>query len=454
MTMVVSFVIVIGVLILIHELGHFLVARWMGVGVERFSIGFGPVLARWRGKETEYCLSLIPMGGYVKMMGEENPLEGGETLPYDPSKAFSFKPLWARFLIVFAGPGMNFVLAAAIFGLVLATVGRPVWPAVIGRVTEGSPAATAGLRTGDRVVAVDGRTVSHWEDLERAISGSDGRALDLTVERAGASQKLSIAPRRTTHRDPIFKESREAWELGAGPQLAPHIGSVNASSPAEKAGIRQGDQVVAVAGQPVYTPEELMQAIQKRGGQTFPVTVERQGRSETVNVTANAVKEKGPTGVETEVGRIGVGIVTRAVSYEAYNPVVAAWYGVVKTWDMSVLTVKGLWKVLVGTIDRSNIGGPIQIAAEAGRQAKEGFGSLALFTAIISVNLAILNLLPVPMLDGGHLAFFVIEGVIGRPISLKKREMAQQVGFVLLMMLMVYAFYNDLVRIDAFKFFK
>jgi len=197
-----------------------------------------------------------------------------------------------------------------------------------------------------------------------------------------------------------------------------------------------------------------MQAIQKRGGQTFPVTVERQGRSETVNVTANAVKEKGPTGVETEVGRIGVGIVTRAVSYEAYNPVVAAWYGVVKTWDMSVLTVKGLWKVLVGTIDRSNIGGPIQIAAEAGRQAKEGFGSLALFTAIISVNLAILNLLPVPMLDGGHLAFFVIEGVIGRPISLKKREMAQQVGFVLLMMLMVYAFYNDLVRIDAFKFFK
>ncbi|MBI2204130.1 MAG: RIP metalloprotease RseP [Candidatus Rokubacteria bacterium] len=454
MTMVVSFVIVIGVLILIHELGHFLVARWVGVGVERFSIGFGPVLARWRGKETEYCLSLIPMGGYVKMMGEESPLEGGETLPYDPTKAFSFKPLWARFLIVFAGPGMNFVLAAAIFALVLATVGRPVWPAVIGRVTEGSPAASAGLRTGDRIVAVGGRTVAHWEDLERAVAGSDGRSLDLAIERGGATQKMSMAPRRATHRDPIFKEAREVWELGAGPQLVPHIGSVNPGSPAEKAGIKPGDQVTAVAGQPVYTPEELMLAIQKRGGQTFPVTVDRQGRPETVNVTANAVKEKGPTGVETEVGRIGVGIVTRAVSYEAYNPVLAAWYGVVKTWDMSVLTVKGLWKVLVGSIDRSNIGGPIQIAAEAGRQAKEGFGSLALFTAIISVNLAILNLLPVPMLDGGHLAFFIVEAVLGRPISLKKRETAQQVGFVLLMLLMGYALYNDLVRVDAFKFFK
>src|SRR3954463_5942604 len=147
--MIVSFVIVIGILILIHELGHFLVARWTGVGVERFSIGFGPVLLRWRGKETEYCLSAIPMGGYVKMLGEENPLEGGAALPYDPKKAFALKPLWARFLIVFAGPGMNFVLAAFIVSVVLAPVGRPVGPAAVGRVVETSPAASAGLRSGD-----------------------------------------------------------------------------------------------------------------------------------------------------------------------------------------------------------------------------------------------------------------------------------------------------------------
>ena len=164
MATILSFVVVIGILILIHELGHFLVARWTGVGVERFSIGFGPVLLRWKGKETEYCLSAIPMGGYVKMMGEENPLEGGGSETVDPAKSFALKPLPARFLIVFAGPGMNLVLAAAIFAAVFMIVGRPVLPSALGRIQDGGPAALAGLRTGDRVTAVDGSPVTNWED--------------------------------------------------------------------------------------------------------------------------------------------------------------------------------------------------------------------------------------------------------------------------------------------------
>jgi regulator of sigma E protease len=453
-TTVVSFVVVIGVLILIHELGHFLVARLTGVGVERFSIGFGPVLLRWRGKETEYCLSVIPMGGYVKMVGEENPLEGGGSAVFDPAKAFALKPLWVRFLIVFAGPAMNFVLAAVIFSLVLGTVGRPVWPPVIGRVTEGSPAAAAGLQTGDSVVSVDGHPVKYWEDLDRAVTASNGRPLSLASQREGAVRTVTITPRATTVTDPIFREARETWELGAGPQLTPQIGSVAPGSPAEKAGLREGDIVVEVAGQAVFTPEELIQVIQKRPGQTTPITVLRENKRVTLSVTPEAVKEKKPGGTETEVGRIYAQIATRTVGFEPYNPVSAVWYGSVRTWEMTALTVKGLWKVLVGAIDRSNIGGPLQIATEAGRQAKEGVTSLALFTAIISVNLAVLNLLPVPMLDGGHLFFFLIEGVRGRPLSLKKREAAQQLGFVLLMLLMVYALYNDLVRIDAFKFFR
>ena len=453
-TTILSFVLVIGVLILIHELGHFIVARWTGVGVERFSIGFGPVLLRWRGKETEYCLSLIPMGGYVKMMGEENPLESGQTLPFDPSKAFSLKPLWARFLIVFAGPGMNFVLAAIIFAILLATVGRPVFPAVIGRVTEGSPAATAGLRTGDKLVAVNARPVVHWEDIDLAVSRSEGKPLELKVQRGDKTETVTVTPREVTLRDPIFKESHQAWDLGAGPKLIPQIGAVTPGSPAEKAGIKAGDIVLTVGGQPVFTDVEMKQAIEKRGGQVLTLTLERQGKTETVNVTPHIIKEKGPTGQEVEVGRIGVSITVRTVTFEPYSPVVAVGQGFVRTWDMTVVTVKGLYKVLVGSIERSNIGGPIQIASEAGRQAKEGAGQLAFFTAIISVNLAVLNLLPVPMLDGGHLAFFIIEAVIGRPISVRKREAAQQVGFVMLMLLMVYALYNDLVRIDAFKFFK
>ncbi len=454
MTTLVSFVVVVGVLILIHEFGHFLVARLTGVGVERFSIGFGPVLLRWRGKETEYCLSAIPMGGYVKMLGEESPLEGGPTVTCDPAKAFALKPLWVRFLIVFAGPGMNFVLAALIFTVILATVGRPVWPAVVGRVAESGPAAAAGLRTGDLVTRVDGRAVSNWEDLDQAIADSRGRPLTLSVDRGGEARTLSVTPRKTTVRDPIFRDPKEAWELGAGPRLTPQIGAVNPGSPAEKAGLRTGDLVIAVAVQPVFTPDELMQAIQKRAGQTFDVTLERDGRTQTVSVTAISVREKGPGGQETDIGRIGVGIVTKVVRYEPYGPLVAVGYGWVRTWDMTVLTLKAFWKLVSRQIESSNIGGPIQIATEAGRQAKEGIGPLILFTAYISVNLAVLNLLPVPMLDGGHLFFFLIEAVLGRPLSLKKREAAQQLGFVLLMLLMVYALYNDLVRIDAFKIFR
>jgi regulator of sigma E protease len=451
--MIVSFVVVIGILILIHELGHFFVARWTGVGVERFSIGFGPVLLRWRGKETEYVVSAIPMGGYVKMMGEESPMEGGAALPFDPKKAFALKPLWARFLIVFAGPGMNFVLAAVIFAAVLATVGRPVWPAAVGKVADGSPAAAAGLRTGDVITAVNDRPVAYWEDLERAVSASDGRPLTLRGRRGDTEQTVTLTPRKKAVTDPIFKEQREVWDIGAGPQLIPQISSVAPDSPAAKAGIQPGDVVVAVAGQPVYTPEDLVEAIRTKPGQPFQVTVERDGKRLTLAVTPEPVKEKTPTGEEVTVGKIQAGIATKAVRFEPYNPVYAVGYGVQRTWDMTVLTVKGLWKLVSRQIDSSNIGGPIQIATEAGRQAKEGMGSLALFTAIISVNLAVLNLLPVPMLDGGHLFFFVIEAVMGRPLSVKKREAAQQLGFVLLMLLMVYALWNDLNRIGAFRLF-
>ncbi|MEX2146410.1 MAG: RIP metalloprotease RseP [Candidatus Rokuibacteriota bacterium] len=453
-TTIVSFIVVIGILILIHEFGHFFVARWTGVGVERFSIGFGPVLLRWRGKETEYCLSAIPMGGYVKMMGEESPLEGGGTPDYDPKKSFALKPLWARFLIVFAGPGMNLVLAIAIAAAVLMTVGRPVWPPVVGRVSDGQPAAAAGLKSGDVVTAVNGKPVKHWEDLERAVAASDGTPLELQVTSAGAPRTLKLTPQKRTIEDPLMKESRTVWDIGAGPRSIPHITSVGPGSPAAVAGLKPDDVVIAVGGQRVYTAEELVQAIRSRPRQPLTLAVEREGKPLTLTVTPAAEKDKGPTGETIEVGRIQAGIASRTHTYVADNPVMAVWNGAVWTKDMTFLTVKGLYKLVLGTIDRSNIGGPIQIASMAGQQAKEGLGPLAMFTAIISINLAILNLLPVPMLDGGHLFFFLIEGILGRPLSLKKREAAQQLGFVLLMMLMVYALYNDLIRLDAFKFFK
>jgi regulator of sigma E protease len=451
---VVRFVVVIGILILVHELGHFFVARWTGVGVERFSIGFGPVLLRWRGKETEYVLSAIPMGGYVKMVGEENPLEGGGGPVYDSAKAFALKPLWARFLIVFAGPAMNLVLAAVIFAVVLATLGRAVWPATVGKVADGSPAATAGLRTGDTIVAVNGRPVAYWEDLDRALARSAGRPLELRVRHDGAESTMTVAPRLRSVPDPVFREPRESWDIGAGPQLLPMITSVGPRSPAERGGLKPGDVVLAVAGQPLYTHEDLLEAIRTRPGQSFTLTIERDGKQLTMTVTPEPVKERLPTGEEVTVGKIQAGLAPKAVRFEPYGPLTAAWQGTVKTWEMTVLTAKGLWKLVSRQIDLSNIGGPIQIATETTRQANDGLVSVAVFVALISVNLGVLNLLPIPMLDGGHLLFFVIEAVLGRPLSLRKREVAQQVGFVLLMVIMFFALYNDLTRLNAFKFFR
>ena len=452
MTTLIAFIAVIGVLIVIHELGHFIVARLSGVGVERFSIGFGPVLWRYRGPETEYCISAIPMGGYVKMMGDdENPLEGGAGPTVDPTRAFNFKPLLARFLIVFAGPAMNFVLAAVIFALLFMTLGRPVSPATLGRLVDEGPAAKAGLVQGDRVTAVNGRAVQYWDDLLQAVQESRGAPLRITAVGPQGERQVTVTPVPAKART-IFGEEKEGWDIGLTPAV---IGEVVAGQPAARAGMQGGDVVLAVAGQPVSSWEDLAESIRKRPGQATVFTLRRGAETLTLTVTPVGVKERGPDGKEVEVGRIGIGGSRGVPSvYVRSNPLRAMWEGVEETVKWTKLTATGLYKVVVGQLDRSNIGGPIQIAVAAGEQARQGLPNLAFFTAVISVNLALLNLLPVPMLDGGHLLFFVFEAVLGRPLSVRKREVAQQVGFVLLMLLMVYAVYNDLARIDVFRFFR
>jgi regulator of sigma E protease len=452
-TTIVAFVVVLGILILVHEWGHFIVARLAGVGVERFSIGFGPVLWRYRGRQTEYCLSAFPLGGYVKMMGDdENPLEGGKTGEIDPARAFNNKPLPVRFLIVFAGPVMNAVLAVVIFALVFMILGRPVVPAVVGRVTEGGPGAKAGLIAGDRIVAVAGRPVEYWEDVLEAIQDEHGGSVQLTVKGAAGERTVAVAAVKTPVRD-LFGDEHEVWDIGARPFTPPVIGDVLAGLPAQRAGLRSGDTVVAIDGKPVETWDDVAENIRKRAGQPTPLEIKRGTEMLTVSVTPNTIKERAPDGKEVEVGRIGIGPAA-PTAYVRSNPLVAIRDGVVRTAEVTELTAIGLYKIVRGQLERSNIGGPIQIAVTAGEQARQGLPSLAVFTAVISVNLFLLNLLPVPMLDGGHLLFFVCEAVLGRPISVRKREVAQQVGFVLLMLLMVYAMYNDLDRFGLFKMFR
>ena len=447
--MLVSFVVVLGILILVHELGHFLMARFAGVGVERFSIGFGPVLWRLRGNETEYCVSLIPMGGYVKMMGDdENPLEGGKAGTVDPAKAFNTKPLLARFLIVFAGPAMNFILAVVIAGLMFTLIGRPVAPAVVGRVAEGTPAAQAGLKTGERIVTVDGKPVQYWEDLARVVQAADGRPLQIAVRGTSGERTVALTPVQAKRKD-LFGDEQVVWEIGATPYMPAAIGDAVTGDPAAAAGLKPGDVVTAIEGQPVLSWDELAEKIHQRAGQATRLEVKRGAETLTLTVTPKKGKIPGPDGKEVEVGLIGIrpgGAVTMVRS----NPISALWEGLVWSADVTVKTAIGLYKIVVGQLDRSNIGGPIQIAKTAGEQARQGIVSLALFTAVISINLFLLNLLPVPMLDGGHLLFFAFEAVLGRPLSVRKREVAQQVGFALLMLLMVFAFYNDFKRIGLF----
>jgi regulator of sigma E protease len=447
---VVSAFVALGLLIFIHELGHFLVAKAIGVGVERFSLGFGPRIWSVRRGETEYCVSIVPLGGYVKMTGEEAHGEdaihpAAENLPIDPAKSFSTKPLWARALIVFAGPCMNFVLAAVIFSVVFAAVGVPVLPPTVGRVPVDSAAAQAGLRPRDQVVAIDGRPVEHWGELEEAVARANGRALALTTLRDGTRQEVTVTPRKVPVRTP-FNEPAEAWSIGARPYLPPVVGEVRAGMPAAEAGLQPRDRVVALNGQPIETWDELAEMISTRAEETLTLRIERGGSRMDVSVTPRVEVERDALGKETRVGRIGIATAT-SQTFKRSDPLSAVARGLARTWDVTAITIVSIWKLVSGTIPASNIGGPLQISLVAGQQAQQGVVSYAFFVALISVNLAILNLLPVPMLDGGHLLFFAIEAVLGRPLSVRKREIAQQIGLALLLLLMVFALFNDLTRL-------
>ena len=341
-------VVVLGALIFVHELGHFLVAKRAGVSVLKFSLGFGPKIAGFTRGGTEYLLSAIPLGGYVKMLGEDPKEEVA-----DRERSFSAKPVGWRSLIILAGPGANFLLAVAIFWLVF-MVGVPTLATKVGEVMDGFPARDAGLLRGDRIVAIEGQPIEKWEELAKRIHQSPGRPVRLTVERDGRRFDLTVAPKAT--------------------------------------------------------------------------------------------KQKNLFGEEQEIGLLGIAPAEEFLT-ERTDPISAFGKAIYKTYDLSRLVLLTFVKLLQGVVPAKTIGGPLLVAQMAGEQARLGVLNLMFFTALLSINLGILNLLPIPILDGGHLFFSLIEAVRGHPISLKKREMAQQAGLVLLVALMIFAFYNDIFRL-------
>ena len=350
-TNIIAFVIVLGVLIFFHEFGHFLIARLFGVGVEKFSLGFGPRLVGKKVGITDYRLSAIPLGGYVKMVGEE---PDAEIAPEDLPLSFTHKHVAKRMLIVAAGPVFNILLAIIIFFGIFYFTGTFILKASIGSVRAGSPALAAGLEKGDEITRINGKAIKSWDEMAEIINASQGRILNLSVRRQDTTLDFSITPEKVTTKN-IFGEDIQRYVIG-----------------------------ITASGESFTKDMGLFQAMSESLLQTYRVT------------------------------------------------------------ELMVVIIA---KLIKGDISTNTLGGPIMIAQMAGDSAKAGVGSLISFIAVISINLAIINLLPIPILDGGHLLFFAIEAIKGRPVSIKVREVAQQVGLFILILLMILVFYNDITRI-------
>jgi len=440
------FLVVLGVLVAFHELGHFLAARWVGVKVLKFSLGFGPKIFGRKMGETEYLLSAIPLGGYVKLFGED---ETEATTQEDRARSFAHKGLWGKVLIVAAGPGFNFILAYFIFAGWLAT-GAPLPVPTFQDLTPdieamvpGSPADTAGIHIGDRVSRVNGQDISTRTELFDAVAKSKGQALTLEIKRGEQFKTLTVTP--TTAPGPQVSAQEPGYYLGVE-EAPPLVTSVTQSSPAEKAGLQAGDHVVKIEDQTIHTWSQMTGIVKESPNRQLHIEVLREGHRTSLTVTPSAEKAT-VNGQPVEVGKIGIAGPGGRSIIRSNTPLLALYDGLRATWGLTELTVVGLYKMIVGDISSKNIGGPLTIANISGEAASQGASNVIYLIAILSINLGVLNLLPIPILDGGHLLFFLIEGILRKPLGERQRELAQQAGLVLLVGVMVFAFWNDLERI-------
>ena len=439
-----AFIFTIALLVAIHEFGHFWVARKLGVKVLRFSVGFGKPLFRFRGKQddTEYVIASIPLGGYVKMLDERE----GDVPEEDLHRAFNRKSVYSRFAIVFAGPFINFVFAVFAFWLMFVIGVQGVKP-IMGKLNSDSVAWESGLRSGDYIVSVDG-------DETPTLGSVYEQLLGAFIERKAVVIKLSDQRNITLRLDQIDKDaepSRLQDIIGLTLKLPIEkviIGEVTPDSPASAAGIKTGDQIVAVNGQAIEHWRDLVRSVINKPGQEIQIDIARNGQIAALSVTIGAVEQSGQT-----IGRIGVRpesvtpLPESMFAMHQYGFFAAFPKGIEKTWDLSVLTLKMLGKIVVGDASIKNISGPITIAEVAGHSAKMGIESFLRFLAIVSLSLGVINLLPIPMLDGGHLLFYLIEMVKGSPVSEAVQEIGLKIGVTLLVMLMSVALYNDFTRL-------
>jgi regulator of sigma E protease len=452
-TAMLAFIVAIGVLVSVHEFGHYWVARRLGFKVLRYSLGFGKPLLRRVGRDAdqiEYVLAAIPLGGYVRLLDErEGPLPPGEE-----HRAFNRRPPLSRILVLLAGPGANFLFAIAAYW-VLFLYGIPGLKPVIGEVTQGSYAAAADLRPDDELLSVAGHpTPTRQSAVLGILEGVAGRGrIPLEVRgRDGAPRKLEIVIPEGEQRG-LTEPGILLRGLGLSfwsPPLPVVASVLTPGDPAERAGIQPGDHIIEVDGRPVAEYNAFVEAIRARPGMSTRLTAIRGGQRVSFTLVPKAVEDGGRT-----IGQIGLGADPGAApgfpesmqTVERYGVFAALAPAVRETWDKSALTVRFLWRMVTGHVSTKNISGPINIAQYAGLTANEGFNYYLGFLALVSISLAVLNLLPIPVLDGGQIVYQLVEMAKGGPLPMQAQVLGQRLGIAMLVLLMGFAFYNDITRL-------
>lgn len=431
MTTTISFIIVLGILVTAHELGHFLVAKVLGIGVERFSIGFPPKMFGFTRGETEYCVSWIPLGGYVKLKGE-GPDEVVED-PDDPA-LFSSRPPHQRAGVILAGPLMNLILAFIVMPLVF-IVGMAV-PAylddapVAGWVEPGSPADNVGIVPGDLILGVEGEETATWEQFFEKASQAGEKNFEVQVRGPAGVRSVTLDLAQA-----------EDGRIGLQPPMEPTIGGLSPGYPAQKAGVEKGDRVLSLGQIPVNHWSEMARIIHASAGKALTLKVLRGEEELSLSVTP-VLDEK------TGRGLMGISPMSQNV-IRRFGPVEAVAKGFERNMEILGMTFSFIWDLVSGQSSIKNLGGPIMIFQVTGEAARAGLAQFLAFMAFLSLQLGVLNLFPIPVLDGGHLVFLTAEGILRRPLELRTREIAQKVGFLLLILLIIVISYNDILRIFA-----